>query len=283
MIRAEMEVLMAEGDSVRVRPEGWRVKTDYVRFSAEVGRVLLARVAEGEPISRIVRDPGMPSQKTVRRWAERSGRFRRLLERAKALGGWSASGRPPAGYCPVTAAAICARLSQGEPMTAICEDPTMPGHSTVYRWRDEQPDFARALERARQVVAERLFDLGWEIARAVTPADVQATRVKLTQLRWMAGAMAPSRFGRFKAVASEAETVWETEAPANPREVRIEVRRFGVDTREDGAQRMFEYRRDPVTNLLTRPDECPPWGPPNPARAGKPFMEPLHRLEGAMR
>jgi hypothetical protein len=65
--------------------------------------------------------------------------------------------------------------------------------------------------------------------------------------------------------------------------MRIEVRRFGVDTREDGAQRMFEYRRDPVTNLLTRPDECPPWGPPNPARAGKPFMEPLHRLEGAMR
>jgi hypothetical protein len=89
--------------------------------------------------SRIVRDPGMPSQKTVRRWAERSGRFRRLLEQAKALGGWSASGRPPAGYCPVTAAAICARLSQGEPMTAICEDPTMPGHKACKKRLRKQP------------------------------------------------------------------------------------------------------------------------------------------------
>ena len=274
---------MAEGDGVRVRPEGWRVKTDYVRFSAAVSRVLLARVAEGEAISRIVKDPGMPSQKTVGRWAARSDRFRRLLDQAKALGGWSAEGQPPAGYCPVTAAAICARLSQGEPMTAICRDPAMTGHTTVYRWRDEEPDFAQALERARQVVGERLFDQGWEIAQAVTPAEAHAARVKLTHLRWMAGAMAPSRFGRFKAVTSESEAWSQTDDTARVREIRFSVRQFGVDTREDGAQRMIEYQRDPVTNILTRPAESPPWGPPNPARAGAPVMAPLHRFEGEMR
>jgi len=68
--------------------------------------------------------------------------------------------------------------------------------------------------KGRGFQAERACDVGWEIAQAATPVDAYATDVKLKQLRWMAGVLAPRRFGRHRLV--EAEVALEAEREAAP-------------------------------------------------------------------
>lgn len=45
---------------------------------------------------------------------------------------------------------IIDRLSQGEPLAAICRDDHMPSDRTVRRWQEEDEDFAAAIARARE-------------------------------------------------------------------------------------------------------------------------------------
>jgi len=224
------------GEVVEAAAASPRRRRTHVRFSAKVGRAICARVAAGETVQAICRDEGMPNRSTVTAWAKAWPRFRQVLGRARTLGGWDPErGGRRSGYCEVTAMEVFARLCEGEPITAICADPAMPSHSTVMRWRDAEPDFARRLALARQVQAERFCDLGWEIASAVTPGDAYATHVKLMQLRWTAAAMAPARFGRFKPVAAEADA-----AAAEPTEVVFRVRHFERVDGPDGVARVRE-------------------------------------------
>lgn len=202
-----------------------------VRASAEVRRAILGRLAMGEALAAVCAEAGMPTHGTVGTWAKGSPQFAAALRRARAAAGWRHPTSPGSRYCPVAAAEIYGRLCEGEPLYRICEDPEMPAHSTVYRWRLSEPEFAEALAVAREVVAERYADMGWEIARAVTPGDAYATHVKLVQLRWNAGAMSPGRFGRFRPV--EAAVVAEAAAEA-PREVVFHVRHFERVIGEDG-------------------------------------------------
>jgi len=46
-------------------------------------------------------------------------------------------------------AEICARLSRGETLNAICRDVGMPSVRTVNDWRADRPDFAAMFARAR--------------------------------------------------------------------------------------------------------------------------------------
>ena len=209
-----------------------------VRFSAKLARRVCARVGSGESMVSICRDADMPSRSTLTVWARTLPRFGRALRRAQAMGGWSGVGsgrgaQPPSGYDEVAAREIFARLCEGEALTAICADPGMPGTSSVYRWRDAEPEFARMMTLARQVQAERFCDLGWEIASAVTPGDAYATHVKLMQLRWTAAALAPRRFGRLKPVEAEDEDGGDGGG------LTVIVRRFTDPPDDEGAREPF--------------------------------------------
>ena len=46
---------------------------------------------------------------------------------------------------------ICERLSDGEPLAAICRDPKMPAVSTVWQWEKDRADLSEAIARARLV------------------------------------------------------------------------------------------------------------------------------------
>lgn len=48
------------------------------------------------------------------------------------------------------AAEIVSRLSKGEPLTVICRDEWLPCDDTVRNWADANPDFGRAIARARE-------------------------------------------------------------------------------------------------------------------------------------
>ncbi len=159
-----------------------------------VVKELLARTAAGESLRSIGRDPLMPSARTVCRWAKARPAFAaRLLEARRAAGGPFTGGRSH--YCEETAQRIFDRVAGGEALRVVCRDADMPVAATVYRWRLERPEFAKALAVAYAVRAEELAELGWEMCLAVTPETAVAARVQLWHLRWHVGKLAPKKYG----------------------------------------------------------------------------------------
>lgn len=62
-----------------------------------------------------------------------------------------------------TAAAICDRIANGEPLRAICRDEGMPAWRTVYDWISADLPFATRIAQARQIgfdaIAEEALDI----------------------------------------------------------------------------------------------------------------------------
>lgn len=59
-------------------------------------------------------------------------------------------------YSPEIVERICERLSQGEPLAAICREDGMPGARTVYDWCEKDKDVAAVIARARDAGEEWL-------------------------------------------------------------------------------------------------------------------------------
>jgi hypothetical protein len=225
-----------------------------VQFSAEVARAVCLRIAAGETQLAISADPAMPSRSTIGRWAREIPQFARIFARAKALGNRDGLGRAST-YCPVTAHEIATRLSEGESLTAIAEDPAMPSMQTIYYWRKSYPEFANALHLARETLAERFCDLGWRMAQAATTETAYLTRVRLEQLRWTAAILSPRSHGRQKA----------TEPSAPPEVQTVLLRHFRIETHpQTGQRRVVGYTPDPDTMLPRRDSEGPWTDPPDP-------------------
>jgi hypothetical protein len=222
-----------------------------VRFSAEVARALCLRVAAGEPLLRVCEDPSMPTRRTVHEWARRRPAFGRVLARAKASGERFGFGRK-VGYCEITAQEIAARVAEGETMTSIGADPAMPGLRTIYRWRADHAEFDEAMRQAREALAERFSDLGWQMAQEATPETAYLTWVRLGQLRWTAALLGPRTHGKLK--ASEPPKVREVD--------EYLFKHFKIEEHpETGWHRVATYAPDPDTNLPIRIREGP-WTEP---------------------
>jgi hypothetical protein len=220
-----------------------------------VVRRICERLESGETLTGICAEAGMPHRDSVRKWSQRLPKVAEDLERARVAAGWHGLGGRRPRWCEQTASDICTRLAAGETLNQVCQDPTMPSLSMVYHWRATRREFAEAIELARQVQAERFCDLGWEIASAVTPRDAFATHVKLIQLRWMAAALAPTRFGKFKAVTAEVTAMAEAAAEAadaGPKQVIFTVRHFKAEEQPDGTKKVVAYLRDSRTGELRR-------------------------------
>jgi hypothetical protein len=67
-------------------------------------------------------------------------------------------------YTQKLADSICARISDGEPLKALCREPGMPAWRTVYDWLEKHPEFAKAMERARELGADAIAAECLEIA-----------------------------------------------------------------------------------------------------------------------
>ncbi|HEY8573856.1 hypothetical protein [Phenylobacterium sp.] len=213
-------------------------------FTAALGRSVCRRVAAGETLEAICSEPAMPHRATLHRWVKTKPRFAqamRLARTAAARGGKQAL----ASWCPLAAQEICDRLSEGEPLAAICRDPTLPAFSTVYRWRRAFPEFGAMIDQAREVQAERLADEGLELVRGLSGDAPYAVHVRLTQLRWMAGVLSP-RVMRPK--QSE---------PPEPQEVQvIRYRHFHLEEDlERGVCRVVGYTPDDATQKPVRTSE----------------------------
>jgi hypothetical protein len=215
----------------------------YTRFSAKVAREICARVAAGESQAAVCADPRMPEVTTLRRWALRHGRFGRALARSRALGGHVGTG-PASGFDEGIANEIVARLSLGETLTSIGDDPAMPSGRTIFLWRQLHPEFGEAVRLAREVVAERFGDLGWKLAMEATPETAYLTHVRLAQLRWTASLMSPQTHGRMKPMEPPGPP-----EPVRPRErLTLLIKHYKIEEHpETGMHRVATYEPDPDT------------------------------------
>ena len=222
-----------------------------VRWSKALAARVLARVASGEVLYAVLREEGMPTAQSVGRWAKARAGFGEALDAARRAGGRGRGGGGVWSWCAETADAIFERLCEGESLTAIGADPTMPCLSTIFYWRRHVARFDEQVTLGMRIRAERFCDLGWELAMGATPETAYLTHVRLTQLRWAAVTMAPKLF-RIRNV--------EPELP--PKKIDVLMRRFKIEVDPaTGKEKVVAYCPNPATGEVERED-VPGWRPP---------------------
>lgn len=207
------------------------------RWSGATGEAVARRVAAGETVRGIARDPTMPGLSTVNGWIRKRPAFRAAMEAARSAAGRAFTGRPSR-YCQETCEVIYERLCAGEAMVAICRDPTMPVQSTAYKWMMERDDFRRAVGLAREIQGDSLGAAGWEMAQAATPKTARVMEVQLRHLRWYAAKLSPRVYGPAKAVepwAAAGEAGPPKPLPVMPGATR---KSFWIETAADGKVRV---------------------------------------------
>jgi len=244
----------------------------YVRFSATVAREVCRRVAAGESQVSVCADPAMPSRAALKRWAERHPGFGRVFDRAKAMAPRKAvSGF---GFCAATAEEVVARVSQGEMLSTIADDPAMPSLRTIMRWRAEHAEFDAEIRLAREALAERFGDLGWKLAMEATPETAFLTQVRLKQLRWTAAVLGPRTHGRLK----------PAEQPEPAQTHTVLFRHFKIEeNRETGQHRVVGFTPDPDTMQPVRTSEGPWKDPIDPVAKAAGIRELIDRREAGRR
>jgi len=217
-----------------------------VRYSEDLGWEICARLAAGESLMAICREPGMPHHSTVRDWrwrregfgeamliALRAARYRRRrADLARAMRPRDGRGRWST-YSHEVGAEICRRLMEGETLIEICrggEAGAMPCYSTVLNWARAVPEFGDAYAMARRLAADYLFDEARELAKASRPGTVWVDRLRFAVIRWQV-----ARLGARKYV--EAMPEGETRAAVRARKAADEawqnVLQFGDDDGDD--------------------------------------------------
>jgi hypothetical protein len=112
--------------------------------------VLIDRLANGEGIVSVLRDPAMPSRRVYRLWRSLYAEFAEAVHRMNQATwerrvAWGRARRRA--YDPRLADRICARLARGQGTLAqvLAADPELPSLGVVRRWRRQNPDFDEAL------------------------------------------------------------------------------------------------------------------------------------------
>ena len=99
----------------------------------------------------------------------------------------------PTKFSPELAATICLRLSNGETLRQICNDPTMPCRATVCLWLSEKPEFSDQYARARDLQQDYRADEILEIADAAE--DAHLAKLRIDARKWLMSKTAPKKYG----------------------------------------------------------------------------------------
>ena len=111
--------------------------------------------------------------------------------------------------------------------------------------------FEGRVQMGMRIRAERFCDLGWDLAMGATPETAYLTHVRLTQLRWTAGTMAPKTF-RIRSV--------EPDLPQ--KEIKVLMRSFRIEADPvTGKDKVVAYCPNPFTGEAEREDVAG-WRPP---------------------
>ena len=123
------------------------------------------------------------------------------------------AGQKPWVYDEAIALEVCERLSEGESLRSICEDPRLPSHQTIYKWAAVQPIFKTAYARAREAQMDKWSDDIVEIAddakndyvdrigkdgeveRVPDPELMQRSKLRIDTRKWVMSKLAAKRYG----------------------------------------------------------------------------------------
>jgi hypothetical protein len=208
---------MADGGSAELGP----VVLPLTNLDApELGGTICARVAAGESLAAVCREPDMPCATTVRAWAAASPGFGEALREAfrqarvaRRLADWrraqALAAQPPPPkrrpllYSTKLGETICERLAEGRSLSSIVGDPDMPSYRSVMNWARLIPEFADMYAQARQIQADYLFDEARDVAQAATAGSVWVSRLQFDVIRWQAARLAPRKYCERVVVAQE--------------------------------------------------------------------------------
>ena len=108
----------------------------------------------------------------------------------------------PTGYSPELAQTICDKLADGQSLASICREEEIPTRATVYNWLETYPDFLDKYSRVRSVwQAESLADNVLDISQ--TEDDPRKAQVQINAAIWVAGKLAPKKYGDTKHISME--------------------------------------------------------------------------------
>jgi hypothetical protein len=102
----------------------------------------------------------------------------------------------------------------------------MPSYGALYQWRRKHPDFAEAVDAAREHGADLCADRALAVAAAATKDTVQQDRLHVGVLMKRAALTAPRRWGGKAEPAAKIKP--------EPVEIVFRVRHFEVVTGPDG-------------------------------------------------
>lgn len=127
------------------------------------------------------------------------------------------AGGRPTDYTEELSYEICERIVNGESLSAICRDESMPCVSTVYRWIDENNEFKDRYVRAREDQADTLSDELLEIADNSTndymerqeggvvlnSENIQRSKLRVDTRKWIASKLKPKKYGDKTAIVGD--------------------------------------------------------------------------------
>jgi len=103
----------------------------------------------------------------------------------------------PSDYSVELAADICARMSGGESLRAICMSDGMPVLSTVYLWLAKHKDFSENYATAQRERATAMFEEIFEIGDEVDadPSAIAKAKLRVDTRKWALARMDSKRYG----------------------------------------------------------------------------------------
>lgn len=119
----------------------------------------------------------------------------------------------PSDYAAETAAAICARMAEGQSLREICRDEAMPGQRTVFQWLQKHSEFAQQYAKAREQLLEHWADEIVEIAddgsndwierqnrdgstyEVVDQEHINRSRLRVDTRKWLMSKLGPKKYG----------------------------------------------------------------------------------------
>ncbi len=98
-------------------------------------------------------------------------------------------------YNPDLALWICFDIAAGGKLSDVAKTRGLPSDVTIYEWMMNEPAFAEAYTRAREIRAHRMFDQLETLADSADSENAQAVRIRVETRRWMLAKIVPKVYG----------------------------------------------------------------------------------------
>ncbi|WP_221722708.1 terminase small subunit protein [Ochrobactrum sp. SFR4] len=124
-----------------------------------------------------------------------SERVKQIADKAEAKAGQKVGTGRPSIFTQEIATYICNEVASGRSLRSVCEDVSMPGQTTIFRWLSDNKDFREQYAHAREAQMDAMAEEIIDIADTENEEDVQRAKLRIDTRKWLMSKMAPKRYG----------------------------------------------------------------------------------------